>query len=118
MKIKLDENMPASLVDALAKMGHDVDTVVVEGLAGKDDRTVWNATQEAHRFLITQDLDFSDMRAFAPGAHRGILLVRLREPGRTALLQRIEAMFAENDVESWAECFVVGTEHKIRIRRP
>jgi Domain of unknown function (DUF5615) len=27
MRIKLDENLPAGLVEALAKLGHDVDSV-------------------------------------------------------------------------------------------
>jgi hypothetical protein len=33
MNIKLDENMPASLADALKQLGHDVETVPEEGLA-------------------------------------------------------------------------------------
>lgn len=85
MKIKLDENLPASLVEGLTPLGHDVDTVVQEGLAGAEDPQVWRVAQEEGRFLITQDLDFSDLSDFAPGSHNGIMLVRLREPGREAL---------------------------------
>jgi predicted nuclease of predicted toxin-antitoxin system len=33
-----------------------------EGLVGSDDHEIWEATQNAGRFLITQDLDFSDVR--------------------------------------------------------
>lgn len=43
MMLKLDENLPATLVDPLAALGHDVDTVPAEQLAGRDDDTVWNA---------------------------------------------------------------------------
>jgi Domain of unknown function (DUF5615) len=50
---------------------------------------VWQAAQEGRRFLITQDLDFSDVRRYAPGTHHGLLLVRLPQPGRTALFERI-----------------------------
>lgn len=46
----------------LAALGHDVDTVRLEQLAGRDDGDVWSATQAAGRFLVTQDLDFSDRR--------------------------------------------------------
>jgi hypothetical protein len=35
MKIKLDENMPAGLVSAIAELGHDVDTVPSEDLYSK-----------------------------------------------------------------------------------
>ncbi len=62
MKIKLDENLPARLGDVLSDLGHDIDTVIQERLAGHSDAEVWEAAQRAERFLITQDLDFSDIR--------------------------------------------------------
>ncbi|MEX5217147.1 MAG: DUF5615 family PIN-like protein [Nitrospira sp.] len=71
MKLKLDENLPAQLHSILHKLAHDVDTVPHEGLAGRDDVTVWTAAQDAGRFLITQDLDFADIRRYAPGSHQG-----------------------------------------------
>jgi len=86
MRIKLDENLPSRAADVLRESGHDVDTVRGEELGGRDDPTVWRAAQSARRFLITQDLDFSDIRVYPPGAHQGLLLLRLRNPGRDALL--------------------------------
>ena len=118
MKIKLDENIPASLVRLLAQLGHDIDTVQQEGLAGTPDSDIWTAVQNAERFLITQDLDFSDLRRFAPGTHHGLLLVRLRAPGRDALTRRVHAVFRTERIETWKRAFVVVTDHKLRIRRP
>jgi predicted nuclease of predicted toxin-antitoxin system len=118
MRIKLDENLPASLADELVALGHDADTAPGEGLAGHDDPDIWRAAQGPGRFLVTQDLDFSDLHAFEPGTHHGLLLVRLRNPSRHALVERIRAIFASEDVGSWHGSFVVATEHKIRIRRP
>lgn len=118
MKIKLDENLPNGLAKILAQLGHDADTISDEGLAGSADPQVWEAAQRTGRFLITQDLDFSDIRQFAPGTHHGILLVRLHEPGRAALMKRIRHLFETEDTEQWQGCFVVVTEHKIRVRRP
>lgn len=118
MKIKLDENLPVRLVRALEKLGHDTDTIPEEGLAGRDDPHVWEAAQETGRFLITQDLDFSDIRRFAPGTHHGILLVRLRDPGRNALLKKIHELFQTEAAENWKRCFVVVTDRKLRIRYP
>jgi predicted nuclease of predicted toxin-antitoxin system len=118
MRIKPDEKLPASLRPLLHALNHDVDDVVSEGMSGHDDQAVWRAAQVAGRFLITQALDFSDLRAFAPGTHRGVLIVRLAEPGRKALAARIEAAFQDEDVETWNGCFVVLTDHKLRIRRP
>ncbi|MFW6163721.1 MAG: DUF5615 family PIN-like protein [Planctomycetota bacterium] len=118
MKIKLDENMPAVLVQALDAMGHDSETVPQEGLAGHDDADVWRAAQEGGQFLITQDLDFSDIRRYRPGTHHGLLLVRLRKPGRRALRVHVQTAFEREDARRWAGCFVVLTEHKVRVRRP
>lgn len=118
MRIKLDENLPWRLARVLAGMGHDADSVESEGLTGSPDSVVWPAAQDDARFLVTQDLDFSDARKYAPGTHEGLLVVRLHEPGRDALFQRIKGLFERESVESWRGCIVVATDFKIRIRRP
>jgi predicted nuclease of predicted toxin-antitoxin system len=118
VRIKLDENLPTSLIATLSRLGHDTDSVEIEGLAGARDEAVWVATQEAERFLITQDLDFSDLRRFRPGSHCGILLVRLAVPSRRALATFVESVFRSGQAEQWARCLVVGTDVKIRVRRP
>lgn len=118
MRIKLDENLPYRLVDVLTDLGHDVDTVPEEALSGCSDERVWDSAQKEKRFLITQDLDFSNIQLFVPGTHQGILLIRLHEPGRQALIDRIRSIFAAENTDHWIGCFVVATEHKIRIKRP
>jgi predicted nuclease of predicted toxin-antitoxin system len=118
MKLKLDENLPESLVAELAALGHEVDNVRQEGLAGRDDADVWAAAQAENRFFITQDLDFSDLRQFQPGSHHGLLLVRLPDAGRLALTRQIADVFRRADVESWSRCFIVLSDHKLRIQHP
>ncbi len=118
MKIKLDENLPSTLASVLGTMGHDVESVPSEGLAGHSDNQVWSACQKENRFLITQDLDFSDSRRFVPGMHSGILLLRLGEPGLDRIIQRLTAIFNIENVEAWERCFVVVTDKKIRVLKP
>jgi predicted nuclease of predicted toxin-antitoxin system len=118
VKLKLDENLPARLARILTQLGHETDTVPQEDLAGRKDDEIWAAAQVAGSFLITQDLDFSDLRRFAPGTHHGLLLLRLRAPGREALLRRVLALFQTEPVETWRRTFVVVTDHKLRVRRP
>jgi predicted nuclease of predicted toxin-antitoxin system len=118
VKVKLDENLPARLAQLLAHLGHEADTVPQEGLAGRSDDEVWKAAQAAGSFLITQDLDFSDLRRFTPGTHHGLLLVRLRVPSREALVRRIGALFQTEPVETWKRAFVLVTDLKLRVRRP
>jgi predicted nuclease of predicted toxin-antitoxin system len=118
MKIKLDENLPYRLAAVLKEIGHDVQTTYDEGLIGHADQHVWRIVQAEKRFLITQDLDFSDPRQFAPGRHCGILLVRLNSPNRENLTRRITEIFQSEAVEDWNGCFVVITERKLRIVKP
>jgi hypothetical protein len=118
MKLKLDENLPESLLQTLSALGHDIDNVRTENIVGQTDQKIWKAAQDGGRFLITQDLDFSDIRKFAPGTHHGLMLVRLRVPGRLALAARIGAVFQTQEAPSWARCFVLLTDHKLRVHQP
>jgi len=116
MRIKLDENLPARLAEILSARGHDVHTVPGEKLSGRPDADIWQAACKEGRFLITQDLDFSDVRHFAPGTHAGLMLLRLREPGAQALLDAVTKVVGE--MAGWQSCFVVVTENKVRVKRP
>lgn len=118
MKIKLDENLPARLAGFLSELNHNVHTLSHENLSGASDHEFWEMAQRDGRFLITQDLDFSDLRRFAPGSHHGLLLARLRSRDRHALIARVCDIFRYEDVNGWTGCFVVATERKIRVVRP
>jgi predicted nuclease of predicted toxin-antitoxin system len=118
MKIKLDENLPGELAEALASLKHDVHTVPQEGLVGEDDATIFGSAAREGRVLFTQDLDFSDLRKFKPGTHPGIVLIRLREPSRRRLTQRVRQVVESVDIDLWSRCFVVISDRKLRVRSP
>jgi predicted nuclease of predicted toxin-antitoxin system len=118
MKIKLDENLTARLSAVLSSLGHEVHTVFDEGLEGKSDDQVWRVTQAEHRFLITQDSAFADVRSYPPGTHFGILHLRLGTKDRLAQISRVAELFASEDPSSRARCLVVATETKVRVVRP
>ena len=117
MKIKVDENLPQNLAEGLTALGHDVKSVYDENLSGCADDELWKAVQVEKRFLITQDLDFSDIRKFAPGTHAGVLLIRLRNPSRAKLFGRVCELFKQENVTDWGGCFVIATERKVRVVR-
>jgi predicted nuclease of predicted toxin-antitoxin system len=118
VKLKLDENLPLSISIRLAAIGLDTDTVLTEGLGGRPDAEVWQAAQIAQRFLVTQDLDFSDVRRFAPGTHHGILLVRLPDSEQWRIGDYLLGWFSTPEARSWEKCFVVATVNKVRVLRP
>jgi predicted nuclease of predicted toxin-antitoxin system len=94
-----------------------VDTVLQENLKGKDDHKIWMAAQKAGRFLVSQDLYFSDIRSHSPGTHHGVLLIRLADPSREDLFDRVVEVFEKEDISTWVGCNVVATNQKVRVRR-
>ena len=86
MLIKLDENLPGEIAFGLSQLGHGVHTTREQGLAGHPDSDIWTTCQQEKRFLITQDLDFSDLRGFAPGTDHGYSLFDYMTPAGGTLL--------------------------------
>jgi predicted nuclease of predicted toxin-antitoxin system len=62
VRFKLDENMPRDAAYRLSDEGHDVETVIGEGLGGERDSPVLKAAAVEDRILLTVDLDFADIR--------------------------------------------------------
>jgi len=62
MKIKLDENLTVKLTLPLQELGHGVETVIQENLAGKSDFGILSVASPENHFLETLDLDRSDIR--------------------------------------------------------
>jgi hypothetical protein len=63
-------------------------------------------------------LDFSDIRKFKPGTHPGIILIRLRDPSRRRIIDRLRQIVDSENIGTWAACFVVISDRKLRVRRP
>ena len=76
MRFKLDEHFDARLAALVADGGHDVETLVREGLAGADDDAVYEACRREQRTLVTLDLDFSNPLRFPPSVTEGIIIIR------------------------------------------
>ena len=117
MKFKVDECIPHDTVCYIRERGYVADTVYEENLTGAPDKKIWEEAQREGRFLITTDLDFSDVRRYRPGTHHGILLIRLSQEGQSTVARFIEWLFENYDPTKWKEALVVATNHKIRIRK-
>jgi predicted nuclease of predicted toxin-antitoxin system len=117
LKIKLDENIPGACAE-LFGADFDVHTVAMEGLEGRNDDAIWAAVNREERLLITQELDFSDVRKFHPGTHPGILPLRLANPSRSEIELAIRRIIADGQILTWQRCFVVATHSKLRVIRP
>ncbi len=117
MKIKLDENLPPLAGRFLAEAGHDVDSTHDEDLNGESDDHVFVRATADDRLLVTLDRGFGDVRAYTPGTHAGIVVLRLAEQS----LENVETAFralATCDLGAWAGAIVIYRDGEIRVRWP
>jgi predicted nuclease of predicted toxin-antitoxin system len=118
VKLKLDENLPVSLVDDLVQRGHDVDTVIDEGLTGADDPRVLAAAREDGRLLLTLDRGFGDIRRYPPGTHAGIAVLRPINGSAHAVVAAVMQLVDNHDLSDLAGTITVVQRGILRIRRP
>jgi len=81
MYIKVDEDLPRAAVQMLRDRGHQAMSVLEQGMGGYKDTALWQAVQAEHRYLVTADKGFADVRLYAPGTHAGVLLLRPDQDG-------------------------------------
>ena len=86
MKILVDENIPAMTVSELRRRGHDVLDFRGTQKEGSPDSEVWNLAKKEGRLLITTDKGFAQLRQ---SKHAGVLIIRLRQPNRHKIHQRV-----------------------------
>ena len=71
----------------MTSAGHDVDTVTDEDLVGALDRDVVAAATAAGRILVSLDRGLGDIRAYPPGSHAGIVVLRLTDQSAAAAIK-------------------------------
>lgn len=118
MKFKLDENLPVSAASVLAAAGHDVDTVPGEQLVGRPDQDVVAASAAAGRVLVSLDVGLGDIRAYPPGSHAGIVILRLSEQSAATVVKAIGDLASLPNPESLAGAVAVLQRGLLRIRHP
>lgn len=85
-------------VRALREMGHDVLDIRGTAYEGLADDALWEMVQREGRLLITTDKGFARHR---DKPHYGILVVRLRQPNRRRIHQRVMQAVAQFTAEEW-----------------
>ena len=62
MKIKVDEDLPKRVAEAVRGVVPDTLAVIEEGLSGIMDPALWETVQRVQRFLITGDKAFANIK--------------------------------------------------------
>ena len=118
MRVKLDENIPVSAAVVAQQLGHDADTVTSEGLIGSTDSEVLAAATGDGRLLVTLDRGFGDVRAYPPGSHGGIVVLRVESQDAAGVTEAVRSFLSSDEFGDLTGCIVVVRGHLVRVRRP
>jgi predicted nuclease of predicted toxin-antitoxin system len=104
MKILVDENIPATTVNKLRKQGNDVLDIRGTEDQGMCDLDLLKKAIEQKRLFITTDKGFAEHR---DKQHYGILIIRLKQPSRNKIDQRIFQAMRRYQASQWPGLMVV-----------
>ncbi len=104
MKILVDENIPAMTVRSLREHGHDVKDIRGTEREGQSDADLWVFCQSEQRLLITTDKGFAQNRN---EIHSGVLIVRLRQPNRRRIHEKVMEMMRLTREKEWQGLTIV-----------
>jgi predicted nuclease of predicted toxin-antitoxin system len=110
--------MDVRLSALLSEGGHDVSTVLSEGLSGRSDEVIYEACLAERRTLITQDIHFANPARFPPAPSEGIVVIR--SAGGVLPLVRAAIATALPNLERHTPkgALWIAEPSRIRIHRP
>lgn len=115
--IKVDEDLPKSIIRLLSTAGYDALGVYEQGMSGWKDPRLWEQVQKEARFLITADKGFADIRNYPPGSHHGVMLLRPDIDGIRPLVDLLVLVLDKYELDDLVGKTAVVTPRGIRIRR-
>jgi predicted nuclease of predicted toxin-antitoxin system len=115
-RFKLDENLPRDATALFTDGGHDVETVLEEGLGGEPDGRIFDVCQEEQRIFVTLDLDFADIRQYLPEKHCGVWVLRPVAQRVQEVLALLRGWLALHASESSHQHLWIIERGRVRIR--
>lgn len=115
--VKVDEDLPKSLVEALASAGYAARTVVQQGLQGSEDADLLARVVAAGEMLITADRGFGSAIDYPPGTHHGILVLRPGRESAAAYVNLLTEVVSHQRLEELVGSITVASPGSLRIRR-
>jgi predicted nuclease of predicted toxin-antitoxin system len=116
MRAKTDENLSPDAAAWLRARGHDTLSVWEQDMrGGADDRLAEVCAMEG-RALITLDLGFAQLHRYPPERYAGLIVLRLADQSRAAVIRALERIEPALRVEPIVGRLWVVDERSIRIR--
>ena len=114
MRILADENIPLMTISELRRQRYDVWDIHKAGQKGLLDVEVWARAQEEGRLLITTDKSFAQYRSID---HYGVLIIRLRQPNRYRIHERVMWAISHFPETEWRGMVVTVRDRVVAISR-
>jgi predicted nuclease of predicted toxin-antitoxin system len=114
MKFLVDESTGQSVATYLDRAGYDVVSVADIMPSARDEDILHRAVLE-DRIVVTNDKDFGELIYRSGGAHRGIILLRLRDERAANKIQMMKQVLTRVR-DRLPNHYVVVTEAGIRVR--
>ncbi len=115
MRFLTDENIAASVVQALKKEGFDVKDVKEQNLQGSSDKELIRIADKENRIIITHDKDFVSL--FFSAKHKGIILIRLLNQKPDNVTKILIKLLKSNLKNKLEKNLVILTETKVKIHK-
>jgi predicted nuclease of predicted toxin-antitoxin system len=74
------------------------------------------AAKAAERMLFTFDKGFGDIRAYPPGTHPGIVVLRLTDESAATVRQAVTDLLDDHPLENLVGAIVVLNRGRVRVR--
>jgi predicted nuclease of predicted toxin-antitoxin system len=116
VRCKTDENVHPAVVELLRARGHDTVTVWDQGMQGRPDADLAATCRREARALITLDLHFSNILVYRPEDHAGLVVFRVADQSRAALLEVLERALPALEHESLVGRLWIVDERRVRVR--
>jgi predicted nuclease of predicted toxin-antitoxin system len=116
LRFKTDEKVHPDVAQTLRSAGFDAMTAREQSLRGRSDDNIGAICRTEGRTLITHDLDFADIRNFAPADHPGIIVLRLDSQNRLSVLAALGRVLPLLSTEPLHAHLWIVEDHRIRIR--
>jgi predicted nuclease of predicted toxin-antitoxin system len=116
-RVKVDEDLPRAVAEALRDCGHDVRTVAEQSYGGWADNLIWSRVQAEERILLTADKRLADVRRLRGTKGSGIVLLRLERESWQGYARLVHKLVASVPLGELMGSITVVSDSGIRIRR-
>jgi hypothetical protein len=85
-------------------------------MVGAPDRDLASVCRDERRALVTQDLDFADVRQYPPEQYAGLIVFRLTRQDAPNLLAVVDRLLPLLDAEPLEGLLWIVEEWRVRVR--